>query len=108
MTDETVRLLAARAKALSNPTRLTIAAALADADELCRRSWHAGNDRFIGAGAGDRMVGLVGNDLIDGGPGYRQPLRQRGGPNIPVRRPATTCSAAAWATTASTLAETMR
>ncbi len=35
MTDEPLRVLADRAKALSDPTRLTIAAALADTDELC-------------------------------------------------------------------------
>jgi DNA-binding transcriptional ArsR family regulator len=35
MTDERLRVLADRAKALSDPTRLTIAAALADTDELC-------------------------------------------------------------------------
>jgi DNA-binding transcriptional ArsR family regulator len=35
LTEDHARLLADRAKALSDPTRLTIAAALADTDELC-------------------------------------------------------------------------
>ena|SRR5688500_3419233 len=35
LSDETARVLAEHAKALSDPTRLTLAAALADTDELC-------------------------------------------------------------------------
>ena len=35
LTDDVARGLAERAKALSDPTRVTIAAALADTDELC-------------------------------------------------------------------------
>lgn len=35
LSDELARVLAERAKALADPTRLTIAAALADTDELC-------------------------------------------------------------------------
>jgi DNA-binding transcriptional ArsR family regulator len=35
LTDELARTLAERSKALADPTRLTIAAALADTDELC-------------------------------------------------------------------------
>jgi ArsR family transcriptional regulator, lead/cadmium/zinc/bismuth-responsive transcriptional repressor len=35
VTDDAARILAERAKALSDPTRVTIAAALADTDELC-------------------------------------------------------------------------
>ncbi len=35
LSDEVARTLAERSKALADPTRLTIAAALADGDELC-------------------------------------------------------------------------
>lgn len=35
LSDERARVLAERTKALADPTRLTIAAALADTDELC-------------------------------------------------------------------------
>jgi DNA-binding transcriptional ArsR family regulator len=35
VTEDAARVLAERAKALSDPTRVTIAAALADTDELC-------------------------------------------------------------------------
>ena len=35
VTDDAARALAERAKALADPTRVTIAAALADTDELC-------------------------------------------------------------------------
>jgi DNA-binding transcriptional ArsR family regulator len=35
LADDVARLLADRAKALADPTRLTLAAALADTDELC-------------------------------------------------------------------------
>jgi DNA-binding transcriptional ArsR family regulator len=44
LSDDAARLVAAHAKALADPTRLTLAAALADTDELCvcDLAWVAG------------------------------------------------------------------